>query len=344
MDVSRERYPDQAEHFHPVERDQQGVGGVPSSLEVQPTEAPVEVIPLPPGLIPIPGQGAEEEQPPAQISRRASIDPSRTVSEPEPLPTATPLENSQPLEPIAEEPGTEEPRPSKAPRREPSAAAAATPDRSSERNTRAPGSPVGPLMQIVNNRDPPPPYVPPEDRDPLTPGEDLSGTEGRVQHQATEFQRRAEARERSPRRSTASSSTTRPAPEVVDLTDLYTKKVNIEAHAQFFSTTRDFISDYQGGWCFMAKRGDEISLKDLSLKEKELFDQSDQAEWQAILSTKAVRVITGGEADRVRRLHQDRIISSRMVRTWMTGWVANYSAGLGHMLCGRSLDIYVPYS
>ena len=70
------------------------------------------------------------------------------------------------------------------------------------------------------------------------------------------------------------------------------------------------------GWMVLhgKLRGDEISLKDLSLKEKELFDQSDQAEWQAILSTKAVRVITGGEADRVRRLHQDRIISSRMVR------------------------------
>ena len=25
--------------------------------------------------------------------------------------------------------------------------------------------------------------------------------------------------------------------------------------------------------------------------------------------------------------------------TWMTGWVANFLAGLGHMLCGRSQDI-----
>lgn len=127
VDVSRERYPDQAEHFHPVERDQQGVGGVPSSLEAQPTEAPAEVIPLPPGLVPIPGRGAEEEQPPVPISRRVSVDSNRTISEPEPLPTATPHENSQPLESIAEEPGTEEPRPTKAPRREPTAAAAATP-------------------------------------------------------------------------------------------------------------------------------------------------------------------------------------------------------------------------
>ena len=314
VDVTRERHPDQAEHLHPVERDQQGVGGVPSSLEAQPTEAPAEVIPLPPGLVPIPGQGAEEERPPVPISRRVSVDSNRTISEPEPLPTATPHENSQPLESIAEGPGTEEPRPTKAPRREQMAAAAAASDHGSERNTRAPGSPVGPLMQIVNNRDPPPPHVLPEGSDPLTPGEDLSGTEGRVQHQANEFQKRAEARERSPRRSTSSSSTARPAPEVVDVTDLYTKEVSSGGHAQFFSSTRDFISDHKGGWCFMAKRGDEISLKDLSLKEKELFDQSDQAEWQAILSTKAVRVITGGEADRVRRLHQDRIISSRMVR------------------------------
>ena len=47
---------------------------------------------------------------------------------------------------------------------------------------------------------------------------------------------------------------------------------------------------------------------------------------------------------RMRLRSLDVIPLSLSLPTWMTGWVANYSAGLGHMLCGRSLDIYVPYS
>ena len=65
---------------------------------------------------------------------------------------------------------------------------------------------------------------------------------------------------------------------------------------------------------FLAKRNDEINLKDLSAKEKELFSQSDEFEWNSILKTKAVRVITGKEADFVREKFGDRIVSSRMVR------------------------------
>lgn len=158
VDISRERFPDPGEHFQPVERDQQGIGGAPSSLEAQPTEAPAEVIPLPPGLVPTGGQGRVEDQVPAVPSRRASVDSVRTISEPEPLPTATPLDDSQPLETIAEETNIEEEtRPNKAPRREPPADSSTSADASEERNTRVPGSPVGPLMQSVNNRDPPPP-------------------------------------------------------------------------------------------------------------------------------------------------------------------------------------------
>ena len=69
-----------------------------------------------------------------------------------------------------------------------------------------------------------------------------------------------------------------------------------------------------GAYVFLAKRNDEINLKDLSAKEKELFSQSDELEWNSILKTKAVRVVTGKEADYVRERYGDRIVSSRMVR------------------------------
>ena len=68
------------------------------------------------------------------------------------------------------------------------------------------------------------------------------------------------------------------------------------------------------GYVFLAKRNDEISLKDLNAEEKKLFNESDELEWNSILKTKAVRVVTGREADYVREKMGSRIISSRMVR------------------------------
>ena len=49
------------------------------------------------------------------------------------------------------------------------------------------------------------------------------------------------------------------------------------------------------------KRNDEISLKELSAEEKKLFEESDRLEWEAILQTKAVHVIYGEEAQKIRR-------------------------------------------
>ena len=69
-----------------------------------------------------------------------------------------------------------------------------------------------------------------------------------------------------------------------------------------------------GLWTLLAKRNDEISLKDLSMEERKLFEESDKIEWEAILKTKAVRVVTGAEAEKIRKLYPDRIMSSRMVR------------------------------
>ena len=45
-----------------------------------------------------------------------------------------------------------------------------------------------------------------------------------------------------------------------------------------------------------------------------LFEASDQLEWQAILKTKAVRVVHGAEAEALRKKYPERILSSRMVR------------------------------
>eukprot|EP00435_Cladocopium_sp_Y103_P023741 s4658_g5.t1 len=64
-----------------------------------------------------------------------------------------------------------------------------------------------------------------------------------------------------------------------------------------------------GSWSLMAKRNDEISLKDLSQDELKLFEASDQLEWQAILKTGAVRVVHGAEATKLREQFPDRIIS-----------------------------------
>lgn len=57
-----------------------------------------------------------------------------------------------------------------------------------------------------------------------------------------------------------------------------------------------------------------MSLKQLSEQEKEMFFKSDQAEWEAILGTKAVKVLLGRAADQARKEHPERIITSRMVR------------------------------
>ena len=151
--------------------------------------------------------------------------------------------------------------------------------------------------------------------EPLTHGEDLSGAPGRVARQVEEFEEKEE-RERSPRRSTpitpAQAASSEETEESLP-TWFQEQGWSGTVENYYFNGNTDFIL-HQGKWTLMAKRGDEISLKDLSAKEKELFEASDQAEWDAILNTKAVRVIHGAEAMQIRKSHSDRIISSRMVR------------------------------
>ena len=68
------------------------------------------------------------------------------------------------------------------------------------------------------------------------------------------------------------------------------------------------------GWTLLANRNDEVDIRKLAQKEREMFLKSDQVEWEAILGTKAVRVAVGAEAQRLRTKYADRILSSRMVR------------------------------
>ena len=128
--------------------------------------------------------------------------------------------------------------------------------------------------------------------------------------------KRRKERERSPRRSTpitpAQAASSEETEESLP-TWFQEQGWSGTVENYYFNGNTDFIL-HQGKWTLMAKRGDEISLKDLSAKEKELFEASDQAEWDAILNTKAVRVIHGAEAMQIRKSHSDRIISSRMVR------------------------------
>ena len=62
-------------------------------------------------------------------------------------------------------------------------------------------------------------------------------------------------------------------------------------------------------------RGAEVQLKNLSPADRARFTVSDAKEWEAMLGTKAVRVLTPAESLSVRRRFPDRILSSRMVTT-----------------------------
>ena len=51
------------------------------------------------------------------------------------------------------------------------------------------------------------------------------------------------------------------------------------------------LSGFRGAASVVASRSDEISLKELSAEERKMFEQSDAIEWDAILKTRAVRVL-----------------------------------------------------
>ena len=84
-----------------------------------------------------------------------------------------------------------------------------------------------------------------------------------------------------------------------------------------FSRSRSrFIAEPAAAFSGAASRGGEVTLKRLMPEEKQAFISSDESEWQAILATGAVRVLSPAESQLARLRHPDRIISSRMVRRW----------------------------
>ena len=316
VDVAREGPPPARAAVGPVERADEGVqiAAPPVNLPVpdmdeSSRQAPLSAVPVPPGLqrelpspvdlpTPLPARGPPAESNASDSRRPSTHEP---ASEPGILPR---LEGSATdLSPISEiSPGSAssvpEP-PAKIPRTDdtevgPPAATSSSSstvpalppglDEGEAEITRAPGTPIVSLMRNVRRERSP--------RRPsgsqLTPGEDLT-TPGRVQQQVEEFEGQHH------------------------LANFQTE----DWSGSFFNYQRgdqNLQLSREGKWTFLAKRNDEVSLKSLAADERKMFTESDKVEWDAILKTGAVKVITGQEAERARRLHPDRILSSRMVR------------------------------
>ena len=65
----------------------------------------------------------------------------------------------------------------------------------------------------------------------------------------------------------------------------------------------------------LAKKSKEVRKKDMDAGDRAGFKKSDLAEWDSLIKTEAVRVLTGRRARRVRLQHAERILRSRFVRT-----------------------------
>ena len=317
VDVVREgNPPHDGSQFQPIEHQEEGCGEVGQRLPSDIPHVP-DVAPIAPGILPssqLDGADINSDfqlppglEPPQTIraERRRSITSQQTEEEPAMEPATEDMRQEpgvSALPPIPEEtrePPTKAPRlneasstaaeagsgPSSSSTRSQDAVQAGVPSTSSlEPNTRVPGSPLSQLFRRPRIIGP----LLPGPR-PLTPAE-LLPAEGRVRHLADEFG----DRERSPRRSSHAPPDDSSNENLSEAGSFYTLK--------------------NGSWCLLTKRNDEVSLKDLSEEERVLFDSSDQLEWEAILATKAVKVIQGAEADEARSRYPHRIISSRMVR------------------------------
>ena len=66
----------------------------------------------------------------------------------------------------------------------------------------------------------------------------------------------------------------------------------------------------------VTSRGTEVRLRDLTPAEKELFSEADKEEWQAVLMSGGVKVISEEESSWIQRNFPDRIVDSRLVRRW----------------------------
>ena len=173
------------------------------------------------------------------------------------------------------------------------------------------------------------------DPSPLTPGEQLSGRQGRVRIQTSERER-SRARDRQ-----AIDRGYREGRRLATQLGLFadfesTCEVERISFSQStfatFGTPSEpavcrpfFVEGLDDPWTdvgmleapvFVAGSQNEISLSNLTPEEKHMFDASDKLEWEAIKATNAVKVLSVEESLRIRETLSDRIMSSRMVRRW----------------------------
>ena len=310
VNVVREGPPDDSSLGAPVDRSEEGVMlprplPVPDELRSAPRDPAPPVPPgllLPPGLQPVPREPLQHTEASRDSSRRPS-----TVSEPagEPHSLQEPLagipEGSSEDEASAEVPpgasgareGDDGPveRPSKAPRLE-------------DGGSRAPGTPVQSLMRGVaagraqSSRS--------SSEGAVSPGETVPAT-GRVERQVREWEQviSNRARDQSPDGDQESRDA---------LFSFYQDGQWSGSFECFLRGAQPMTLDGAEEWTFAAKRNDEVDVRKLAKEEQELFEASDLLEWQSILKTGAVKVLTGKEADEARQRYPTRILSSRMVR------------------------------
>ncbi|CAK9076065.1 unnamed protein product [Durusdinium trenchii] len=164
-----------------------------------------------------------------------------------------------------------------------------------ETHTRAPGTPVDRLLSRIP-RELSPEHHPAAASSSLTPAEDL-GSDGRVSRQVSEFENLRQ-----------NYYCRNVIPEDHDHQEWSGSFFNYQLGDQILTVSSE------GSWNFMAKRNDEISLKDLTAEERVLFDESDDVEWTAVEKTGTIKVLMGKEANDMRKKYPDRILSSRMVR------------------------------
>eukprot|EP00913_Durusdinium_trenchii_P016808 g15798.t1 len=315
VDVSKEGNPSPQEMLGPVQRDERGVNLGPDSRveecqlplhqpsETVPVEAPRSPTWVPPGLLPnvtplrtssplpaVPEEAEAEDLPQRVPHPPPGLTPNQSrrqsINEPasEPAAPSTAGEIPTMTRGISDHSGTGSDEISEPPTKQ-----ARLDDEEEGTHTRAPGTPVDRLLSRIPREATSSSSVQP----PLTPAETLP-PEGRVTQQVQEFENL-----RQQRQDTLAD----------DELELWSGSL-----FNYSLGDTDLHLDKSGQWNFMAKRNDEISLKDLSREEKTLFDQSDEVEWGAVTQTGAVDVIYGKEAEAARKQYPDRILSSRMVR------------------------------
>ena len=212
-----------------------------------------------------------------------------------------------------------------------------------EHETRAPGTPVAPLLTGAGqmSRDDIERLFAQRNR---TPGEQLGSIHGRVAHQVAEIENRPDAvrdnnadpieipdstsrsRSNSPHVSVSSNSSISflafqqgmqvqhlPLLEGDELCYNFLSEGWSGSIYNYILGKDDYVLE-DGEWVLLAKRNGETDVKKLPEAEKRMFEKSDLTEWESIVSTGAVTIHVGDVAAKLREEFSSRILSSRMVR------------------------------